>query len=148
MGFIGGSQPVHTYIAPFPYFPFRSPGDSFSHLLWDTSPLSSPLCLLHLPPSQQSPEEFLFCVSGQKKTKQKARNKGRMLRGGGGAYLCPTPAGHHPAEQLSHGSPRLVPPGNLTNKAASDGERAVGPLGWAEPCRPAQECQASRWLRL
>lgn len=48
MWLIGGSQHAHTDIAPFPYFPFRSPGDSLGHLLWDTSPLSSPLCPLTL----------------------------------------------------------------------------------------------------
>lgn len=48
MWLIGGSQHMHTDIAPFPYFPFRSPGDSLGHLLWDTSPLSSLLCPLTL----------------------------------------------------------------------------------------------------
>lgn len=137
------SEQVHTDMAPFPYFPFRSPEDSLSHLLWDTFPLSSPLCLLHLPQPQQSLEEFCFVC--QDKSKQKAQNKGRML---GVNYLCQTLAGHHPAKQLSHGPLCLVPLQELTNNMAGDSERAGGQQGWAGPRHPTQECLASQCLQL
>lgn len=133
--FIGRSQHVHTDIAPFPYFPFRSPGDSLSHLLWDTFPLSSPLCLLRLPPQQQSPGElFFFCV--RTKTNKKPEIKGGCWQG---AYLCRTLAGHHPAEQLSHGPCALSHPGQLRSDKGSDGKRAGGPQRWAGPHHPTQK---------
>lgn len=77
-GFIGGSRPVHS---SHPVFSTQEP--------WG---LTGSLTLAHLssvitalPPTLasplQSPEEFLFYMAGQKQTK-KARNKGRMLRGG------------------------------------------------------------------
>lgn len=54
-------------------------GTHFGHLLWHTSPLSSPLSLLHLP--RRSGPRRSFCFVRQDKSRQKARNKGRMLRG-------------------------------------------------------------------
>lgn len=118
---MGESQQRHMGTAPIPYFPFRSPGDWLGHLLWHTSPLSSPLSLLHLP--RRCRPRRSFCFACQDKSKNKARNKGRMLRG---VLSLPNTARTPPSPAAESLPRRPVPWGARSQMARGEGGRTPG----------------------
>lgn len=119
---------MHMGTAPIPYFPFRSPGEPLGHLLWHTSPLSSPLCLLHLP-RRCSPRRS-FCFVCQDKSKQKARNKGRMLRG---VLSLPNTGWTPPSPAAESQRPAPRPSGGGSQRMRWEGRGAPGAAAGAGP---------------